>query len=170
MAKKNVFTPPKTREERLAAIAKRKKQKKQQKIMAGVGALGVLAVVFMALQPRTGPIQFAVCRTFAEMQIAYPQTLAVREIEQIDRVTRLYYSYTDPFGQLRSDELECRFYIDPNSHQLGLESAMLNREPVDQDKVDAFSHTIPAVIAAKPDLSIPPETDDSNLVDLRQDD
>jgi hypothetical protein len=154
-----------TREERIALAKKRKSRKKTLKWSGGIFVALVLVLIWYGFRPLTGTINVGVCRTFVQLQVPYPQSVKLSSTEQIDRIMRMYYTYTGTFGETRSDMIECKFMTTPQG-QLALESVMINRDPVDQEKIDRFNMTIPIIIANKPSLIVPaPPKDD--LVTLK---
>ena len=138
------------------------KEKKKRTILYSLGVFLALAgyVVCWGTQPVQGTIHIGICRTFAELQLRYPNTMLMTGTEQFGRAFRIYYIYTGAFGETRSDMMECKFMTDAKTGALILENVELNRLPVDKQKVAAFNKTIPAVIAAKPDLVLPYSVDD----------
>lgn len=129
-------------------------------LYVGIGVLLLFVIlVFQACQPRQGTMMYGICRTFLEQMHAYPQTIRPSRIEQYPRAVRIYYSHTDPFGQYRLDMIECAFRQDDSGTHL--HDILWNRESIGKDKVGKLDATIPAIIAAKPDLTLPPPVPDT---------
>jgi len=142
-----------------------KKRKNRRNMILG-GICFFILIVWWGLQPQRGGMEFGICRTFAELQEAYPTTMQMKSVENFDQALRLYYTVIDPFGNQQSKMVECVLVPDA---QLGyyMESASFNRKPFeDQAYLDRFSLSIPSIIAAEPDLVIPPRYGD-NLMDLK---
>lgn len=123
--------------------------------------------VWYGLQPLKGTMYLGICRTFAEMQLAYPQTFKITGIENFDRSQRIYYTAMGPFGEYRSDMIDCRFTVNPTTGSTLLEDVQINRVSVAPQKVRDFNKTLPAVVAGKPNLVIPFPPKDT-LVDLKR--
>jgi len=133
---------------------KKKKDKKRNIFLGIAGAVGL--IIWWGTQPLVGTMQYGVCKTFIETQLYYPRTLRINSVSDFDRSLRVYYTYIDPFGQSRMDFTECTFA--PTSGGTGnmiISSIEMNRQPVSQEKLDAFNQTIPAILAYPPDLIIP---------------
>jgi hypothetical protein len=133
--------------------AKMVKLKKRMKIAGGV-LVFLSLIVWWGLQPLKGKIEYGVCRTYAEMNIQYPDTMQISEVKEFDRATRVYYTHIDAFGQSRKELIECAFRRDVNGN-LYAEKIEINRLPEPDDKVEKFNATINTIIAFEPDLIIP---------------
>lgn len=135
---------------------KRKKMKKRLRIGAGV-AVAVLLLVVLGMQPIKGPLQFGVCRAFLERELKFPQTLKMTQVEVFDKSLRMYYTYVDEFGSVKSEMLECDFRPFNSLAEVSAIKRKKGRnvEIIDPARVAAFNKTVPAIIAAKPNLIIP---------------
>lgn len=83
-------------------------------ISGTVGVVLVLLVVMIvqSCTPRKGSIIYGLCGTFLEQQITFPQTLNYTSVEQYPVAVRIYYTYTDTFGQYQFNRIECTFRQD----------------------------------------------------------
>lgn len=143
------------------------KKRRDTKRYIALGILGVVGlVVWYGFQPIKGPIQVGICRTFAELNLTYPETFRLYGTEQFERSWRLYYTYIGPFGENSANMIECRFANDPR-RGLVLDHVLLNRVEMDAQTIEAFNKTIPIVLAYKPNQIIPGAAGDS-LVGLKK--
>jgi hypothetical protein len=144
-----------------AAAKKRKKSKKDNTRNYIIGAVGVLFVllVYWLMQPLKGSFQYGVCKSFAQTLVYYLPTFTVVSTEDFDQSLRILYSHIDQFGQNKMDLLECDFAPSNNEIGMVIESATLNREPVEQKKIDDFNQIISVLLVHKPDLAIYTKSD-----------
>lgn len=136
--------------------------------MAGffVGLILIGVLIYLAATHRDkGTIMFGVCKTFVEMTLTYPPTFNITEVEQYSRAVRLYYNYTDPFGTMKSEFVECAFQMVPGKGAQAT-AILLNRKDIDQATIEEFNKTIPAIVAGEPELYLPDRLG-SNLEDLK---
>jgi len=154
-----------------SAGKKRKKKKSKKKLIRNI-VLGVIAfialIVWYGLQPLTGPIQVGICRTFVELELRYPSTMQLTTTDQFIDATRLYYTFTGPFGENRSSVVECRFRTDPATGQMSVYAIKIDNNSVPEKRVSAFNKTVPYVMLFNPDRVIPPPYED-DLYDLKRD-
>ena len=146
-----------------------KKKFKVTKKHVALGAAALISfIVWFGLQPVTGPIQFGICRTFAEMRLSYPETMQVTAMDQFQSTIRVFYTFSDPYGINRSQSISCSFTQDELGNMI-IHKIKFNARPYDrEDMIEAFNKTIPSIIAANPDLVYrPPPTED--LKSLKQD-
>jgi hypothetical protein len=136
--------------------AEQKSGKKRKKIyiLAGGGAFLAL-LTWWGLQPYAGTIQYGVCKTYVETTLYYPYTLRINSVETFDQSSRIFYTFTDAFGQNRTDLIECVYTANPDGTlTTNLEKIEINRRPVPPEKLEAFRQTVPAILAYPPDLTI----------------
>jgi hypothetical protein len=134
-------------------LIKKRMWRKRRRIAYGVFAF-IGLIVWFGYQPLEGPVQVGICRTYAELKLAYPDTFRITTYETFERSTRLYYTYIEPFGQFRSEMIDCKF-LPPRGPIPQIEAVEVNRIVEDDDKVEEFDRTIPSIMANKPDLIIP---------------
>lgn len=132
------------------------------------GFLLVILLGFVACQPPKGTIYYGICSAFLEQVTPYPESLRHTAIEQYPNATRIYFTSTDPFGQYKLEMMECAYKNDPQKGLI-IDRALYNRVDMDKAVIDKFNISIPAIIAAKPDLTLPPPLPDA-LESLKQDD
>ena len=143
-----------------------KKEKLKKRFYMALGGLVFLSfIIWFGMQPLKGSIQYGVCRTFLEMQLKYPHTIKMTFVEIFDKSLRMYYTYNDAFGSIRSEMMECDFRP---FNLLNLETVKRDREPVDRNLVTEFNKTIPAVVAADPNLIVPAPPK-GTLMELKRD-
>lgn len=151
----------------MAAKDKKGKDPKKKKKLIKRTVIGVLAfitlIVWWGMKPMRGPIQYGVCKTYAELKLRYPQTFKVSSFVNFDQALRIYFTYTDAYGETKMDLIECAFRPDPETG-FALESITYNRRLVPQEEVDLFNKTIPAIVAYPPDLIIPRQEDVLKLI------
>lgn len=137
-------------------VAIPKKHRKKTIIIGVLLFFGLL--VFWGIQPRKGSIRYGVCLEFARTMLTYPFTLRPISLYESGPLVSLDYSYRDPFGNDKSERLDCVFGNGPDGELIMTKATIIRekREKMDEDVVDAFSSTIPAVIAGKPNLVLPP--------------
>ena len=147
-------------------IADQLKKRKRLYYYIGGGVAFLIFLIWLGFQPTKGPIQYGICRTFLELELKFPQTIKMTYVEVFDKSLRMYYTYNDAFGSVKSEMLECDFR--PFS-LMNIESVKKNRKPVAQEKVDYFNRMVPIVAGAKHNLIIPALPKD-DLMSLRRED
>lgn len=118
-------------------------------------ALLVLVLIMFSCGPKKGTMMFGICRTFLEFQVSYPETIDHILVEQYERAVRIYFTQIDAFGEYKQQTMECAYKQDPQRGWI-LDIVLLNRQKVDPEKVKEFNSSLSAVIAAEPDLTLPP--------------
>jgi len=128
-----------------------------------LGATGVLLIIIVfalfSCGPRKGTILYGICKTYLEQDIAYPETIRPVRVEQFPSATRIYYTSIDPFGQYKLEYIECVYKFDAQNN-LSVDKVLVNRREEDQDKIDSFNKSLAAIVAGKPDLTLPPPLPD----------
>lgn len=131
---------------------------RKQKIIFFGSIAATLLIIFLtvnaAMSRPKGTELFGVCKTFIELQIKYPKTLDVTEVEQFARAVRIYYSYIDPYGNHKSDFIECAFEKVPGKG-VQIQTILLNRIEIDKQTIADFNETITAVRSGDPNLTVP---------------
>lgn len=140
---------------------KKPRQKWGWKKKTAAGLLCFLVLfVWYGFRPLRGPIHLGICRVYAEMKVRYPSTLQLIAYDTFQGAHRLYYTFTGPFGENRSNMIECIFGSDPATGALILQRVRINRQDEDQKVIESFNKTIPAILAADPDTVLPYVVDD----------
>ncbi|MEM6811374.1 MAG: hypothetical protein AAF549_02795 [Pseudomonadota bacterium] len=131
-------------------------------------------IVYQACTPRKGNILYGMCYSFLEIQLPFPETISISELELYRRGVRMYFTHWDAFGQERLELVECTFKQDPNEG-VQLEDVFFNyikettlqeRAPgkgrfyqVKREHIDLFNRSrSPAAILEDIDLSIEEDT------------
>ncbi|MBI4030962.1 MAG: hypothetical protein HY370_04745 [Proteobacteria bacterium] len=136
---------------------------------AGIGVFFFLSfLVWFGMQPVKGTIHVGICRVFLELNLKYPPSFRFVQYDLFQSAHRIYYTFTGPFGETRSNLAECTFSQDSRTGYPVLEGVNINRQPVDRAQVDAFNRTIPLIMGFEIDRIVPrPYTGD--LMDLKRD-
>ena len=171
----NLPNPAYTRSEqkkRREAIQKikdeRERKKKKRLKIAGGSFFAFIFLAYWGLMAGKSTNEYAICRTFIEMQQIYPSSLQVIDIDPFDASMRITYLARNPHGSVMASMVECIFRPDPVT-KLALDSVNVNREPFEDDEIIAkFNMTIPALLAGDPDLTMPPPIG-GDLVSLKRD-
>ena len=114
-------------------------------------------IIWWGIQPQTGSIRYGICKVFAKSMLRYPETMQPVTLYESGGTVSMDYNYRDPFGNFKSERLDCKFGKGQNG-QLVMSSAVIireKREPVDDEVVAKFSQTIPAVIEGGLDFVAP---------------
>lgn len=146
--------------------AKRKKQKQYIKkgVLAAVGVLFIWFVNYLFTPYKAG-MDYGICKVFLERTVQYPQHMRVSTIEQFASSIRIWYTQLDSYGEYRLEPIQCFYRADEN-YGAALEKVTIRRREVDQEVVEAFNKTLPAIFAYPPDLTYPAPLPDS-LADLQ---
>lgn len=148
--------------------AQQRTRKKRLKLYGGTGFVFML-LVYWGLQAGQASREYALCKTFVELEQIYPPTLNVIEIDPFDQAMRIHFTIRNPHGSTMSSLVECIFRPDPVTG-VALDSVEIDYEPYGtKDQLAKFNLSIPAIMAGDPDLSLPPRKKDT-LEALRRDD
>ena len=138
----------------------------QIQIKVDCGRLLFVVVIWLGLQPLKGNMDYGICRTFAELKSNGGATLRVVSYEHYGDVWKIFYSYTGPYGEQKSNFIDCTFMNDPNGKRV-LREVKINRTEIPRSELKRFNLSIPGIIKANPDLIIPTPLEESNLQGLR---
>lgn len=160
-------------EELLANKIKEEKKKKKKKRNRRFLYLGlILLFIFLikwGIQPFQSSIEYGICKTFLELNVSYPTTLHVNELNVLsDGTYRLWFSQVDPFGASRTDSFQCNFAQNPETGQLALTKVKIGTLFLDKQKIEYFNTAIPYLVANPPDLTYPMPLSD-NIANLQFD-
>lgn len=134
-----------------------KKKNTKQLVWGGVGVVClILIMTFYALQPNKGSMAFGICSTFLELNIFYPHTLNITDIEGSRTAVRIYFTNVDPFGEFQQEMIECTFGPD-EVMGMKLTQVSRNRRRVDPSVVNKFNLTLPTIMSSEPNLILPPD-------------
>jgi len=131
---------------------KRKQQIKQLSILGGI--VFFIYVVYLLFLPRTGTMDYGICRVFLEMQTRFPDNLNLSVVQETGNRTRIWYRSVDAYGEYRLSRIQCNYKYYEGRGRL-LSSVMIDRQEIDDDIVQAFNQTIPILWAIPPDLTYP---------------
>lgn len=158
-----------TAEEKKAAAAQkpRKPKKPQPKgLYMLFGGLVLAYGLYLGFKPFEGTIKYGICKIFIEQMVYYPDELDYVSVEESALSVRIEYSMMNPFGEKTMNVMTCNFRTDPVT-QYALTDVRLNRDIVEQSKVDLFNAGIAAIIANPPDLVLPAPMS-AELIDLQR--
>lgn len=150
---------------RLSA-AQRKKRRKKQKMAAGGFLFLLIVFIWYGLRPITATIEYGICRTLAEMKSQNNMTMKVISYENYGPAWKIFYTFTGQYGEQRSNYIDCIFTRDPQGNLI-LKEAKINRDLLSSDALSRFNKSIPGVIAANPNLSIPTPLEETDIGGLR---
>lgn len=141
-----------------ASVVQRRKTRARKILYKRGGVIGGLLLlaygIYFLFIPYKGTMAFGICKVFLERYVTYPSMLEYNSIETFDKSTRIWFFQTDSFGDTRMEGIRCYYRPDPVMGS-ALERVTISRRPIDQDVVDRFNKTIPAILANPPDLTIP---------------
>lgn len=144
----------------------RKKRRKKQKMAAGGVLFFLIVLIWYGMQPITATMEYAICRTLAESRSHNNITMKIISYENYGPAWKIFYTFTGQYGEQRSNYIDCVFSYDAQG-QLMIKEAKINREPIDKRALGLFNKSIPAVIAAKPSLRVPPPLEETDIAGLR---
>lgn len=155
--KQDAVADPKANE---AALAKKKKLAQRTKISAGVFAfLFIIFIIWAATQPRYGTMYFGVCKVFIEQQLFFPDSMRVRDLRPIiggsDVSFRMWVTYIGESGRYHYRSFECTF----KGRDLELRRVTQELRPYDEELIEQFNLSLPAILAHPPNLELPPFMD-----------
>ena len=155
---------PKTKT-RITAAQRRKKRRIQKSIAGGVLFM-LIGLIWFGVQPLRGNMDYGICRTFAELQASSAATMRIISYEHYGDAWKIFYSYTGPYGEQKSNFIDCTFTTDPAGNRV-MREAKINRTEVTKSELRLFNLSIPGIIKAEPDLIIPPPLEETDLQGLR---
>jgi hypothetical protein len=153
-----------------SAIGEARAAKKKQIFKYGLWAAGGGVLVWLGMYlfaPYQAGVTYGICKVYLETTLRFPQELRVSTVEDFGDSVRLWYTQVDAFGEYRMESIQCYYKMDP---QLGaqIDKILVNRRPVDLQKIKDFNKILPVVMANMPDLTYPSALPDS-LNDLQID-
>lgn len=149
---------------------KKKVKKKRNKRLGILGFIGfVVFIIIWGLKRPEASIEYGICKTYLELNVVYPTTLHVNELDVLtDGSYRLWFSTVDPNGSNRMDSFQCHFGISKDTGYLKLVKVRMGTIFLDQDKLNFFNNAIPYLVANPPDITWPYPLSD-NVADLQFD-
>lgn len=112
-------------EPKITLAEKLKKRKKlQRKLMTKrglqfFGGLLFAYILWLGFKPFKASAEYGICYTMLELQIPYPDSLYVSEVNtKRDGSMEMWYTHIDAFGGYRMESLICRveYFQDPNTN------------------------------------------------------
>jgi len=136
--------------------------------------LFIVMIIYQSCAPKKGNILYGICSAFLEMQLPFPETIKLKEIEFYRKGLRMHYTHLDGFGEYLLESIECSFEQDPQKG-VQLESVFFNyvKESthkeriqgkgrlyaVKQEEIDLFNNSLsPAAVLLDNELIIPKGT------------
>lgn len=136
-------------------------------LMIASGIIAFIGLIVFLMQPYKGGPTFGVCKTFVELYVRYPSELRLSMAEDRGAEMRIWFSNVNTYGEHNLDYVQC-FYRADDRYGFALDKVMYNRREIDQEIIDRFNPSIPAIVAYPPDLTYPNPLPD-NLEGLRLD-
>jgi len=131
-----------------------KKKKRKKFIIAAPFVIVIGYFIYWFNTPYYAGLDYGFCKVFLELNVQYPSTLKLSEIEEKRNFIRIWYMQTDSFGQERLENIECYHGEDP---ELGyyISKIRVDRRELDPEKVKRFNKSLSTIVAYPPDLSYP---------------
>jgi hypothetical protein len=153
---------------------KEERNKKRKKMIFRGGIGGVVLLIFGGLYmlsfPQQGTMAYGLCKTFLELNVRYPGTLHLSEVEMFTTSARIWYAQVDSFGEYRLEPIQCYFKPDETEQvPFVMEKAYYSTtdlRPVEPKKIAEFNRSLPVLFANPPNLDLPWKLPDS-LGDLK---
>lgn len=140
---------------RYMRIKKQRTQSQKKMAIIIAGALVIAGLVYMIFAPRKGGMDFALCKTFVELRVEYPQELRYTYAHRFpDGKFRLWYVMHDSFGQKQIEKMDCFFKRNRNG-QIYMQKAEINRGQIEPEDIRLFNLSIPGILENPPDLTLP---------------
>lgn len=123
--------------------------------------------IHLLFKPFQGTMAFGICKTYVELNVRFPETVYISDIEAFPASVRLWYVQTDSFGAYRMEPIQCYFKPDPAGVvPFILDKIVIRRREIEPELVTRFNKVLPALFANPPDLTLPALLQDS-LQDLQ---
>lgn len=148
------------------SAAERKRRRKIQKRIVWGGVAFLAFIIWYGLQPITTTIEYGICRTLAELKSTNHKTMTIISYENYGAAWKIFYTFTGPYGEQRSNYIDCVFTRDAQGRMI-IKEARINRVPLPEEEVNRFNLSIPGIIAAGPSLVIPTPLDETDLKGLK---
>lgn len=132
--------------------AKRKKNFKRAILLLIAGFFGYVG--WWLFKPYQESMEYGICKVFVELTVPYPETVYYSEVVRFQDSIRVWYSYSDSFGEFRLEPIQCYF----GAHEkfgMGLTRITMGRREVDPSVVERFNNALPAIFAYPPTLIYP---------------
>ena len=134
--------------------AKLKRKKKFRIYASLIGSVVIGYLGYLLFKPYEAGMDFGYCRVLLELNVQYPDRLVLSSVEEKSSLIRIWYMQVDSFGQERFENIECFHGQDPERGYY-ISKVRVNRRDIDQDRVELFNKSLPAIAANPPDLVYP---------------
>lgn len=141
-----------------AKSVKQKTIKKKLPWLKISGGLIVLILGVSLFMPQSGTERFGLCRIFLELNVPYPLTLRLLQVEETATNVDIIYSDLDGFGYESISKLRCKFGISPKGEKQMVDFQFddYKRDPVEKaETLKHFNAALPTMLLTLPDLTYP---------------
>ncbi|MDH5723377.1 MAG: hypothetical protein OEY94_08670 [Alphaproteobacteria bacterium] len=135
----------------------RKKKKVKRMLLIGFFLLFAYLLYFL-FKPFEESINYGICKTFLELQVFYPHTIYISEVQRLRSGTmRIWFSRIDPFGEYRMTPFECTFSPQPNpaTGMPVITKMRMGKIEISPEIVKQYNHAIPWIVQNPPSLVLP---------------
>ncbi len=128
-----------------------------------IGFLSLLSYgVYFLFKPFTGTLPYGICKTFLELNVPYPSTILLSEVNTTrNGGVRIWFTHIDSFGSYRLDSFICTFAKNEETGSFYLAEVKVGKLNIEPTIVERFNSALPYLIANKPDLTLPAPIPDS---------
>lgn len=162
----NLVTGDKKTTKAAAHAKKLKRRRLKIRIVAGL-ILFLTVLIWYGMQPFKGDANYGICRTFAELRVAYPHTIKILSYENYGGAWKIFYSFIGEYGEQKSNYIDCTFTVNPANGQRELKEVKINRRSIPKEELRRFNLSIPGVLKGKPNLVVPAPLEETDLMGLR---
>lgn len=138
---------------------KSKKKKANWKLRLGIPFVLLVVFIWYGTRPILGTQDYALCRTFVELQLKYPQTLKILSSRKFQAEERVHYVYIGPYGERKIEIMSCKFGTDAETGQKIMVEATLNRRPMPEKAIRGFNQGLPYISEMNLNRQVPAEWD-----------
>lgn len=149
--------------EKIKADKKAKKKKRTKRIIQLVFLCLFSYAVYFLFKPYEESIQFGICKTFIELEVTYPHTIYISEVQRLRSGTmRIWFARIDPFGEYRMTPFECTFdpKPDPKTGLPVINKMKMGKVEISPDRMKYYNYAIPWIIKNPPSLILPAKLPD----------
>lgn len=147
----------------------KKKNSLEKRLLKWGGGFLLLALIAFAFMPRNGTEKYGLCKVFLELNIPYPLTLRILQVEEVGNRADIIYSDMDGFGYDTISRLRCQFSTLSNGN-IVLKDYQFDdyKRPLEKKNKDIadFNRSIPTLMQNLPSLALPTPLPD-NITDLK---
>lgn len=134
--------------------------KKDRRIWwVGGSIFGFFLIIYLLYNPQA-PIQYGICKTYLELNEAYPQKMKYLSMDDFGKTIRITYTRVDPFGSVSVNIAECSFKVENGALTPYLETVDINGkhktyQAEQAPRIAVFNKTVPSLLETPMDLTIP---------------